>query len=207
MKIVNEYTCANCLPISNLKYRFNPDLKINSLHIVLNSGIALIFASCTQSSTTNDAKQKFNAPELPEHVLINDCIKQAIYFEYKNQNYDSVDTKYFQLLEDYSNEDAIELSTLLKYYNKQLPTLSDSTELKNIIYKCDSIKQELSRYSKELVGYVFVHSFQINKKLNSAIFLIDKACRWSEMIPVKAISKFDSEDFVETFRTKKISDI
>jgi hypothetical protein len=189
-----------------LKHSFEPDLKINNLHIITGLGVLILQAACTQSSTKPDAEKTSPNNDLPTHVLINDCIKQAVYFEYKSQQYDSLDTQYFQVLEDYNDEDAIELSSLLKFYNKQLITISDSVQLKNTIFKCDSLKQELSRYSKELVGYVFVHTFKVDEKLSSAIFLIDKSCRWSEIIPVRAISELDSEDFVETFRNKKTSD-
>ena len=146
------------------------------------------------------------------------CIKKELYYDTRidMDSYQSLGTQYFHGIEDYTSKNAHKLERdLLKrrrYLDQKLRLVGDDEllevvdslqqeERELIVAEMDSIKQELAPYRKEVVGYVFIHTFLSAGDTHSVIFLMDTRCVHTEAISVRTIpQELDPEKYKEIFR-------
>jgi len=143
----------------------------------------------------------------PDYESINNCLRTTLSYkmQVEPRDYDSLATYYFHEIRDYTDPDVRSKNNLLKTYKQ---TLKDSASLlsekrqKVLEGEIDILQQEINSHLREVIGYVFVHSFIIKEKdTMSAIFVMDQNCGFKEFIKVKVISDPNPEDYVESIRS------
>jgi hypothetical protein len=143
----------------------------------------------------------------PDHEMINNCLRTTLSYklQVEPRDYDSIATYYFHEIRDYTDPEVREryrkLKRLKENMRDSLTLLSDARS-KKLEGEIDILQQDINAYHKEVIGYLFVHSFRIKEKDTlSAIFVMDQNCGYKELIKVKVISDPDPEDYIESIRS------
>jgi hypothetical protein len=163
--------------------------------------VVLVFAAC-------DAPIKRDLEDTaPTTVYTKDnlepCIKKelALSSQFDAASYKSLQVLYFQEVEDYTKKKPQKLDERLGILMTYMDTLLQNKKAEDYGYKdsiqyneglkvkaeIDSINQVLRTYRKEVVGYVFVHTYKTLDDTLSVIFLMDTKCMYTEAIEVNAV--------------------
>ena len=143
----------------------------------------------------------------PDFEMINNCLRTTLSYKLQVEphDYDSIATYYFHEIRDYEDKAIREKNGLLKRLQatvKDSLTLFKPERLKSLEGKIDILQQEVNSYTKEVIGFVFVHTFCIKQKDTlSAIYVMDQNCGFKEIIKVKVISDPNPEDYIESIRS------
>lgn len=143
----------------------------------------------------------------PDFEMINNCLRTTLSYklQIEPRDYDSIATYYFHEIRDYEDKSVRSKSQSLKTLQANLRdsmTILSSARSKELEGKIDILQQEINSYNKEVIGYVFVHTFRIKEKdTMSAIYVMDQKCGFKELIKVKAISDPNPEDYIESIRS------
>lgn len=168
--------------------------------------IGIFLTGCLNEGDVNK-KTTGDTDQAP--VDYTECVKKAIYYKLKTDEteYDSISTSYFKEIEDYTDSSTIKMQEALwekeTLFNQFWSTNSDSDSSNMHIVlenEIDSLKKELKSIEKEIVGYVFVHTFSIGKDTSSMIFIIDDRCEKWDAIPIKTIKDIEPNSFVKNIR-------
>jgi len=147
----------------------------------------------------SDVENKSNKEKIK--VSLTECTKNAVYYldEVDITTYDSVTTQYFHEVMDYTTEEALELQ-------KEIESLKSFME-SNVENENDSIvelyykkKTGLSKFKKEITGYVYVHTFLNNSDTLSALILANANCTKATAIKVRTISDIDPSLYASQIR-------
>ncbi|PCJ87028.1 MAG: hypothetical protein COA57_05485 [Flavobacteriales bacterium] len=172
-------------------------LRLTSCYFLL---LALFSVGCGGSSSTQKkyAEEEKQAVEFTRDNL-EDCIKKELYYDTRVDlgSYENLKTEYFTELRDYSSNKALriedELDKHIRFYRQKyerdpqesIPDSVQFDERVKLKFKIDSMGNLLRPYPKEVVGYVFVHTFKTMDDTMAVIFLMDKYCMKTEAIPIK----------------------
>lgn len=143
----------------------------------------------------------------PDFELINNCLRTTLSYklQIEPRDYDSIATYYFHEIRDYENKAVRSKNVLLKRLKNNLKdsvSLLAEPRLKKLEASVDILQQDVNSYHKEVIGYVFVHTFVIKEKDTlSAIYVMDQKCGFKELIKVKVISDPNPEDYVDAIRS------
>lgn len=152
--------------------------------------------SLTQEQSTDKKNKKTNYD-----VSLTDCIHNALYYLDNTDinHYDSIDTHYFHEVLGYTNKDALKMEKDIQLMKQTilLDTLNNLSRITKDEYQLeiDELRQELFSYEKEIIGFVFIHTYTINQDTLSAIIVMNKNCSSSQAIPVNAIKDIDPSDY------------
>jgi hypothetical protein len=153
-----------------------------------------------------DSKDINLAYKGPDFELINNCLRTTLSYklQIEPRDYDSIATYYFHEIRDYADRSIRSKNRTLKVLQANLrdslPILEESRS-KSLEGQIDILQQEINSFSKEVIGFVFVHTFRIKEKdTMSAIYVMDQNCGFKELIKVKAISDPNPEDYIESIR-------
>lgn len=142
----------------------------------------------------------------PDYKLISNCLRTTLSYklQIEPRDYDSIATYYFHEIRDYTNPEikakSILLKTLKQNHKDSIELLTKERNAK-LEAQIDILQQELNVHFKDVIGYVFVHSFTLKEKDTvSAIFVMDQNCGYKELIKVKVITDPNPEDYVESIR-------
>ncbi len=168
--------------------------------------LSIITVSCNNTKKENGdeanptPESTSSTSSLPDFSL-SECILNAIYHldDTEINSYDSIATQYFHEVIGFQDSAAVAMelemnatkSILLNDTNAILPPLT----LDSLKYRVTELKQELSRYDKGVIGFVFVHTYRMASDTASAIILMNMNCSKSEAIPVKTIKDVNPEDY------------
>ncbi len=160
-----------------------------------------------EDNVTNHQTEELKAPSNNKiQISLAECTKNAVYYldEVDITTYDSVTTQYFHEVLDYTLDEAIQLekeTELLKQYiNKtdfQKQTGNESDSIIDLYYRN---KNALSKYKKEVTGYVYVHTFINNTDTLSALILANANCTKATAIKVRTISDIDPSMYASQIR-------
>lgn len=143
----------------------------------------------------------------PDFEMINNCLRTTLSYklQIEPRDYDSIATYYFHEIRDYSDKQIRHKNRSLRILQVNLRdslTLLKEDRAKSLEAQIDIIQQEINSYTKEVIGFVFVHTFRIKEKdTMSAIYVMDQNCGFKELIKVKAISDPNPEDYIESIRS------
>ena len=177
--------------------------------------VILLFLSLVACNNPDKDKKvaKKEDPEMitplykgPDFEMINNCLRTTLSYklQIEPRDYDSIATYYFHEIRDYhdkkiriKNRQLKQLKTNLR---DSLSLLAD-VRIKALEGKIDILQQEVNAHFKEVIGFVFVHTFCIkDKDTLSAIYVMDQNCGFKELIKVKVISDPNPEDYIESIR-------
>lgn len=154
----------------------------------------------------SDAAYTQHVNKGPDYEKINNCLRTTLSYklQVEPREYDSLATYYFHEIRDYTNPKIRGQNHKLKNLKQQLKdsaqTFNDDKR-KMVEGEIDLLQQEINSHFKEIIGYVFVHSFILkDKDTMSAIFVMDMNCGFKELIKVKVISDPNPEDYIESIR-------
>lgn len=184
-------------------------INLNLLLILL-----LFLSSCkdTNSDISNEPidKEIKVQSKLSVNFSIGDCIHNALYYLDNTdiKTYDSLDTRYFHEILGYASKEAIGMEEKIISL-KQNISLDTNNMISSIIkdemqLQIDSLRNELNYYDKEVIGYVFVHTYTSHNDTLSAIIVMNKDCASSHAIPVKTINNINPDDYV--YRVTQVDD-
>lgn len=169
--------------------------------------------SCGSDRTPVQAKKEpvnnnpLNMYKGPDYETINNCLRTTLSYkmQVEPRDYDSLATYYFHEIRDYTDPEIrlknIQLKTC-KQSLKDSASLLNEKRLKALEGQIDILQQEVNSHLRQVIGYVFVHSFVIKEKdTMSAIFVMDQNCGFKEFIKVKVISDPNPDDYVESIRS------
>lgn len=158
-----------------------------------------------------DQKEKKDEPvnlyKGPDYEAINNCLRTTLSYkmQIEPRDYDSISTYYFHEIRDYAEPEISQKNQALRRLKQTIKDSSsalEETRLKDIEGQIDILQQEVNAHYREVIGYVFVHSFSIkDKDTLSAIFVMDRSCGFKEFIIVKAISDPNPDDYIEPIRS------
>jgi len=143
----------------------------------------------------------------PDYEFINNCLRTTLSYklQVEPRDYDSIATYYFHEIRDYEDKEIrLKNQKLKRLKNNLKDSLSlMSEDRRNAIEgEIDVLQQEVNAHFKDVIGYVFVHSFRIKEKdTMSAIYVMDNKCGFKEFIRVKVISDPNPEDYIESIRS------
>ena len=165
-------------------------------------GIALSILA-TGCLSDNEVSEK---EVVDQEIDYTECIKNAIYYNLDSDetDYDSISTSFFKEIENYSDSSFIKMQESLwekeTLFNQfwQENNDNDSSDLHlKLKIEIDSLKSTLKDVKKEVIGYMFVHTFSVGKDTSSMIFIIDTKCEEWKAIPVKTIQDYQPEDYIK----------
>lgn len=171
-----------------------------------------LMTSCGGSSSTKELETslpaKDNEIQGPKKVHVEDFalvepIKKIIYYlsEVDITTYDSITTQYFHAVMDYKDSNAIHLEHQLNYYESIIHSSETSEEDKLASQEeATKINQQLWKYNKEVIGYVFVHTFMNKGDTMSAIILTNSSLTKGQAIPIKKITEIEPDQFTSSIR-------
>jgi hypothetical protein len=162
----------------------------------------LLFFAALLWGCSGNTSSRGGGPEKEVKADIGECMRKTLHYHTVDMHsYDSLATQYFHEIKDYTGSKAKKLYK--RILNKKHLVNSDSIRLNNpdevhlLQYQIDSLQHLISKFEKEVVGYVFVHTFQSEQDTLSMIIVMDNKCDMSEAIPIKAIKDIDPDDYIE----------
>lgn len=172
---------------------------------------------CSCNSSTNADNEEVIAMEDSEKknesgigFSTSECIRNAIYYLETTdmQTYDSLDTRYFNEIMGYRKSSAIELEDKIISIKENIAndTMNDipAPIRDEMNLQIDSLKIELDYYKKEVIGYVFVHTYTSLSDTLSAIIVMNKNCSSTQAIPVSTVSSVNPNDY--SYRIQQINE-
>ena len=179
------------------------------LHLIFYTFILLLLAvNCSEKQQhieeeTVPQKVKGDKPlnNYAPDVPLNECIHNALYYLENTEinTYDSIDTHYFHEVLGYKNKKAVEMEKRVKMLKNliMIDTLSNigKAERKEIELDLENLRNNLYSIEKEVIGFVFIHTYSIKLDTLSAIIIMTKNCSNSQAIPVNAIKDIDPSQF------------
>ena len=170
----------------------------------------LLFVSCEGGTKKKKLKVKTKEIEAfngPNYESISNCLTTTLSYklQIEPRDYDSIATYYFHEIRDYIDikiRKKNQRLRRLKEWYKDSSMVTPEIRLKEIEKEIDVLQQDVNRYYREVIGYVFVHSFRIKEKdTMSAIFVMDQNCSFKELIKVKVITDPNPDDYIESIRS------
>jgi hypothetical protein len=143
----------------------------------------------------------------PDFEMINNCLRTTLSYklQIEPRDYDSIATYYFHEIRDYADKAIRTKNRTLKLLQANLRdslTILKEDRAKSLEGQIDIMQQDINSHTKEVIGFVFVHTFRIKEKdTMSAIYVMDQNCGFKELIKVKAISDPNPEDYIESIRS------
>ncbi len=173
-------------------------------NVVFTILIFSILYGCSTVDNKPEIKYEAENKSIPEFNL-NNCLEEALTKDsiVNMQTYDSLDTRYMHEILDYTDQMAMELAKDLELQKKILlsDSISNNAELTDLKqYEITQLEQELAKFGKEVVGYVFVHTFLSNSDTLSRIIVMDNECKISKAIPIRAIKDINPNDYLRKIR-------
>jgi len=179
--------------------------------------VILLFSAVSCSEKNQDSEEEIvaqnikadsqNGSQVPD-VPLNECIHNALYYLNNTEinTYDSIDTHYFHEVLGYTNKKAIEMEKRLNMlkHSVMIDTLNNlgTVQRNEIELDIKNLRNELYTHEKEVIGFVFIHTYSIKQDTLSAIIVMTKNCSSSEAFPVNAIKDIDPSDF--SYRVQQI---
>lgn len=160
-----------------------------------------------ESSSSTGSPEDIKPPKEVDYEAINNCLHSTLSYkmQLEPKDYDSIATYYFHEIRDYEDKEIRKKNQhlqRLKQWYKDSASIAPATRAKEIEKEIDVLQQEVNRYFREIIGYVFVHSFVAKQKDTiSAIFVMDYKCSYKELIKVKVITDPNPDDYIETIRS------
>lgn len=148
-------------------------------------------------SDKNDKPLNHYLPDVP----LNECIHNALYYLESTEinTYDSIDTQYFHEVLGYKNKNAVEMEKRLQMLKQSIITDTtnslDAAEREEIEIDIENLRHDLYSFEKEVIGFVFIHTYSIKLDTLSAIIIMTKNCSSSQAVPVNAIKDIDPSNF------------
>tara|TARA_B110000285_G_C14805863_1_gene459653 strand:+ start:90 stop:635 length:546 start_codon:yes stop_codon:yes gene_type:complete len=137
---------------------------------------------------------------LPD-VPLNECIHSALYYLESTEinTYDSIDTQYFHEVLGYKNKKAVEMEKRVQILKHSIiiDTIHnlDAADREEIELDIENLRHDLYSFEKEVIGFVFIHTYSIKLDTLSAIIIMTKDCSNSQAIPVNAIKDIEPSNF------------
>jgi len=134
-------------------------------------------------------------------VPLNECIQNALYYLDNTEinSYDSIDTHYFHEVLGYKNQKALDMEKRLQMlkHSIMIDTSNNlgTAQREEIENDIENLRYELYSHEKEVIGFVFIHTYSIKQDTLSAIIVMTKNCSSSQAIPVNAIKDIDPSDY------------
>lgn len=157
------------------------------------------------NSNKNTLKTESNS-DLKVHVedlALIEPIKKIIYYlnDVDITTYDSISTQYFHAVMDYTDTVAIQLEQDQQYFQDIIDSDTiNKEELDSYYEKLISTNSQLLKFKKEVIGYVFVHTFMNKGDTMSAIILTNSSMTKGQAIPVKKITDIEPDLFTSSIR-------
>ena len=170
--------------------------------------LLLLAVNCSEKQQNNEEEivpqsVKIEKPlnnYLPD-VPLNECIHNALYYLGNTEinSYDSIDTHYFHEVLGYKNKKALEMEKRVQMLKHSIviDTLNnlDTAKREEIELNLENLRHELYSFEKEVIGFVFIHTYSIKLDTLSAIIIMTKNCSSSQAIPVNAIKDIDPSHY------------
>jgi len=137
---------------------------------------------------------------LPD-VSLNECIHNALYYLGNTEinTYDSIDTHYFHEVLGYKDKKAVEMEKRVQILKHSIiiDTLNNlgTAEREEIELDLENLRHDLYSFEKEVIGFVFIHTYSIKLDTLSAIIIMTKNCSSAQAIPVNAIKDIDPSHY------------
>lgn len=157
------------------------------------------------NSNKNTLKTESNS-DLKVHVedlALIEPIKKIIYYlnDVDITTYDSITTQYFHAVVDYTDTIAINLKQDQDFFQAVVDSDTVSNQELDFYYeKLIATNSQLAKYNKEVIGYVFVHTFMNKGDTMSAIILTNASMTKGQAIPVKKITDIEPDLFTSSIR-------
>ena len=186
-------------------------------NLTLSFIVTLAFAVVGCKSTNDSTEKEENKEKIQQEntslnlgFSISECIQHALYYMENTdiQSYDSLDTRYFHEIMGYRLQDAKDLENKILSIKQNISAdtlgnipsfMKDEMQL-----QIDSLRNQLNYYDKEVIGYVFVHTYTSDSDTLSAIILMNTNCSSSHAIPIKTITDINPDDYV--YRVNQINE-
>jgi len=167
---------------------------------------------CVMTAGCNTQEKQYAADQVQRTYSkddIDECIRKELSYDpnIDMKSYKGLSIEYFNEIKDYVSEDAIDIQNEIERYKeiikkKESVDISsnktkDSTDQDLIKIKADldSLNKKIRQYRKVAVGYVFVHKFISGEDTLKRIFVMDKNCNETDIIPVKSNHSLNPDDF------------
>lgn len=186
-------------------------LQLNKNVILLFS--IVLFSYCdTKNKEVHEEKNKTEVNPV-ENLEINiseeqleECINKGIYYlnEVDVSTYKKINTQYFHQVIDYIDTTAQEIEKEFEKLNYILEVdgshLYSNEQLDSIIFKANTLKKELIKFEKSVVGFVFLHTFLNKQDTISAIIIANADCSKSEAIKVITLTDIEPNYYKQKIR-------
>jgi hypothetical protein len=120
------------------------------------------------------------------------CISKALYVwdEVDLNTYDSIGSYYFEEVKDYMDEEAFVVIQNIKSIEEELLTIpaKHKKKIESLNEELSRLKLALSKFEKEVTGYLFIHTFVNKSDTLSAIIIINEDGTNAQAVPVKTIN-------------------
>jgi hypothetical protein len=158
-----------------------------------NAAVAHTFQACTFNHCEIDFK---------------DCIGKALYVwdEVDLTTYDSIGSYYFEEVKDFVDEEAFFIIQKIKSIEEEIAVTSSKKKDKitQLNDELAELKLALSKFEKEVTGYLFIHTFVNKSDTLSAIIIVNEDGTNSQAVPVKTITTVEVDAYTE--EVKKLNE-
>lgn len=173
--------------------------------------LSLYNTSCkSNNSNQNQDNKKLTTTEnnsdsnnKVEDIALVEPVKKIIYYlsDVDITTYDSISTQYFHAVVDYTDTIAIKLKQDQDFFQAVIDSDTVSNQELDLYYeKLIATNSQLAKYHKEVIGYVFVHTFMNKGDTMSAIILTNSSMTKGQAIPVKKITDIEPDLFTSSIR-------
>lgn len=192
-------------------------MQLNRLIIFAMAAVFLL--SC--SSEHKPDKPDETTTKVYKRGNLGPCIAKELYYDTSidMDTYEAISIQYFREIKDYTSKRAQKILDDINYRLLYLDThlamkgdeylleFEDSLQYEESVIineEIDSLQELISPYRKEVVGYVFVHTFKTANDTQSVIFLMDTKCITAEAIPIHTVPQdINPDDYLELIRAQQ----
>lgn len=173
--------------------------------------LLVLLSSCGRGKKTNatspenkgiDVSVSKKTASVNDFALV-ETVKKFIYYmnEVDISTYDSISTQYFHEVVDYTDTIAISIDNKLKKLKLLINGDSLNSFEKEVVKdEMIQLSTELSKYSKSVTGYLFVHTFLNKGDTLSAIIITNADMSKGEAFPVNTVNHIEPSQFTENIR-------
>jgi hypothetical protein len=134
-------------------------------------------------------------------INFNYCISKALYVwdEVDLNTYDSIGSYYFEEVKDYVDDEAFMIIQYIKNIEEELSVTPSKhkSKIEGLHEELAQLKLELSKFEKEVTGYLFIHTFVNKSDTLSAIIIVNEDGTNSQAVPVKTITTIEVNAYAD----------